>query len=80
MWPSSRLADYLDQVEGRQGVWADEVLPRIKHAVVCALRCAQNEIKNRKASFELYGFDIMIDQVSVMMIRFYAFYAWWVCV
>lgn len=65
VWSGARFSSYLEEVTGRLGVWQRQLLPEFKRLVVCALRCAQNDVRNRKASFELYGFDIMIDEVSV---------------
>lgn len=58
VWHSSRFDEHLGG-----GVWRAHVLPSIKDIVVVALRTAQSEIKARKASFELYGFDVMLDEV-----------------
>ena len=36
-------------------------LPQVRQIIVDTLRCARGEIRARKESFEVYGFDIMID-------------------
>ena len=59
VWSSSQFAGYLG---GR--VWLDKVFPEVKKLAVDTLRTAQCDVKARKASFELYGFDIMLDEVS----------------
>jgi hypothetical protein len=61
VWSSGSLASHLATLTGRQHVWSQEVQPKIKQLVTVALRSAQNEIKNRKSSFELYGFDVVLD-------------------
>jgi hypothetical protein len=43
-------------------VWTDELLPRIKDTIVYGLQPAQDNIEHRKNSFELFGFDIMVDE------------------
>ena len=48
---------------GQQNVWAEVVQPRIKRLVTVSLRAAQNEVRNRKGSFELYEFDILLDDM-----------------
>ena len=63
MWTSQALAAYLAIHTGQQNVWAEVVQPRIKRLVTVSLRAAQNEVKNRKGSFELYGFDILLDDM-----------------
>ncbi len=62
VWSSSQLEHYLRECTGDPDIWREKVFPAIRKLVIRTLRCAQNEIKNRKNSFELYGFDIMLDK------------------
>jgi len=61
VWSSQAMAAHLAKITGRPDVWEKEVQPKIKDLIAVALRSAQAEITNRKGSFELYGFDIMLD-------------------
>ena len=41
--------------------WEDNTGQQMKDIVIDSLKCAQGEIKSRKSSWELYGFDFMFD-------------------
>lgn len=41
--------------------WADRLQPAMKRIALATLRCAQDMVSVRKGSFELYGFDFLID-------------------
>lgn len=42
--------------------WNLEILPKIKTLVINTLKSVQDSIENRPNCFELYGFDIILDQ------------------
>jgi tubulin monoglycylase TTLL3/8 len=61
MWHSEELAEYLEEQFGYD-IWEEKILPKIKKIVIHSLECVQEQIENRKNSFELYGYDIMLDE------------------
>ena len=42
--------------------WESSLVLSIKKIVIDSILCAQDSIIQRKASWEVYGFDIMIDE------------------
>lgn len=55
------LKDYLKE---RRGVdWEDEMQPKIEAIIIESLRAAAPNMKHRERSFEIYGFDILIDHI-----------------
>ncbi|KAL4462228.1 hypothetical protein ABPG72_018826 [Tetrahymena utriculariae] len=44
--------------------YQEDVKPKIKDLVIETIKCAADKIVNRKKSFELYGFDILLDDYA----------------
>jgi hypothetical protein len=62
MWPCSDLRQFLAELHGGEGdPWLDTVQPRMKEAATWALQCAADSVEHRKNSWELYGYDFMLD-------------------
>ena len=61
MWEIEQFREYLQQREGKD-VWP-EIQNKIKKVVIYALECAKHKIIKRKNSWEILGFDIMIDDL-----------------
>ena len=61
MWHSEELQEYLRKTFGHD-IWTEKVLPKMKKIIIHSLECVQEIIENRKNSFELYGYDIMLDE------------------
>ncbi|XP_061584580.1 tubulin monoglycylase TTLL3 [Cololabis saira] len=61
MWSCSQFCSFL-QRQGRKEEWASVVVPGMQKAVIHALQTAQGQVKQRKASFELYGADFMLGR------------------
>lgn len=61
MWFSEQFADYLSSQYG-EDIWNTKIKPQIKNIVKLSLESVQDTIDNRKNSFEMYGYDIMIDE------------------
>lgn len=61
VWDAAQLEEYLYEITGDAGCWRDALLPRVRQIIVDALRCARGDVCARKDSFELYGFDLMVD-------------------
>ena len=62
MWSSDQYSDYLKETTGNGDVFHDTIQPRLKQIVAWSLMSAQDTIGHRKNSFELYGYDFMIDE------------------
>ncbi|KAA6394327.1 MAG: putative tubulin-tyrosine ligase family protein [Streblomastix strix] len=43
-------------------LWNTSTWPQIKDIINSAIKCGRDGIRERKASFEIYGFDFMIDE------------------
>lgn len=61
MWFSEHFGKYLQEQYG-QDIWTTKIKPQIKNIVKLSLESVQDTMDNRKNSFELYGYDIMIDE------------------
>ncbi|XP_057703220.1 tubulin monoglycylase TTLL3-like isoform X1 [Corythoichthys intestinalis] len=59
IWSSSDLKAFLHQ-QGQGAKWESVVVPGMQQAVVHVLQTAQDQVKHRKAAFELYGADFML--------------------
>lgn len=62
MWSQEELASYLRQEYGYD-VFAERIQPRMREVVINSLRCCADQMKNRKRSFEVYGYDFMVDDL-----------------
>jgi tubulin monoglycylase TTLL3/8 len=60
MWEIKNFSEYLILKYG-QNVWK-ELQEKIKKIVISSMESVKKVIKSRKNSFELYGYDIMIDE------------------
>jgi len=60
MWRMETFQNYLKEKFGRD-VFA-EIQQKMRQAVIWSLESAQDMIGNRKSSFELYGYDFMVDE------------------
>lgn len=59
------LSDFrseLLELTGRGDYWEKELLPSVKKIVVDTLRSADSQLVQRAESFELFGFDLMVDE------------------
>ena len=61
MWEIEQFREYLKERFGKD-CWP-EMQEKIKKAVIYALECAKHKIMNRKNSHEVFGFDIMVDEL-----------------
>ena len=62
MWSSDQFKEHLTKITGDPKVWERQIQPMIKRIVVWSLQSAQDMVDQRKNSFELYGYDFMIDE------------------
>jgi len=61
--PLAELKVQLQTITGNTLYWEEVLAPQIKQIVETTLRAAQANIVARPQCFELYGFDILIDEV-----------------
>lgn len=61
MMSFEQFTDYCKFASGRD-MMAERIYPRMKEIVKWSLMCAVDAIEHRKNSWELYGFDFMIDE------------------
>ncbi|KAH7827503.1 putative Tubulin-tyrosine ligase family protein [Monocercomonoides exilis] len=43
-------------------LWKNSTLPKIESIIVASIKCGREAMKDRKNSFEIFGFDFMIDE------------------
>ncbi|CAM9524094.1 unnamed protein product, partial [Discosporangium mesarthrocarpum] len=60
MWSCDTFAAYLSDVAGKD-TWKGKLQPRMKQIALWSLMCAQDIVEHRKNSWELYGYDFMVD-------------------
>ncbi|CAD8096838.1 unnamed protein product [Paramecium sonneborni] len=60
MWTQEELQQYLFEENGWD-VFTEKIQPKFKEIVINSLKCCSDQMKNRKRSFEVYGYDFMID-------------------
>jgi len=58
----SDFKDELHEITGSRCFWEDELLPQLNDIVVRTLRAVETKLVPRQDSFELYGFDLMVDE------------------
>ena len=61
MWHSEEFAEFLREKEGWD-VWETRIKKKLRKIVIWSLQCAQDMVNHRKNSFELYGYDFMVDE------------------
>jgi len=61
MWTVDRFKQHLKETLGSGQVWDDQIVPQMKNIVRHTLAAAQGEVKPRKNTCQLYGYDFMID-------------------
>uniref|UniRef100_A0A7S1SNS3 Tubulin--tyrosine ligase-like protein 9 n=1 Tax=Tetraselmis chuii TaxID=63592 RepID=A0A7S1SNS3_9CHLO len=61
MWSVARFKQHLLESYGTELVWGEEIVPQMKAIVRQTLTAAQGEVKPRKNTCQLYGYDFMID-------------------
>ena len=61
MWHCQQFQQWL-VTEKQRDVWGEEIWPGIREIVVLALRSVNPHVRKRSKSFELLGFDLMIDE------------------
>lgn len=60
MWSQDSFGRWLKASTGRD-MMKDKIQPRMKEIAQWSLMCASEAIEHRKNSWELYGFDFMVD-------------------
>ncbi len=61
MWPLKEFEEWLLH-QKKHNIWEEDLLPKIKQIVIDSILCAQESIVPRKNTWELFGYDIMIDK------------------
>ena len=60
MWEVHQFSDFLVKQYGSDR-WP-EIHQKIKNVIICSFEAARHEMKQRPNSFELFGYDVMIDE------------------
>ena len=60
MWERHQFAEFLQNRYGKD-CWK-EIQQKIKNIIICSFEAARHEMKQRQNSFELFGYDVMIDE------------------
>lgn len=55
MWSVEQFKRWLGASYGDAGLWESLVQPAMKHIAVCTTKCAQDAVRARKNSCELFG-------------------------
>ena len=61
MWETSQFREYIKNTYGKDH-WP-EIQEKIKKIIIFSLESAKHKIFDRKNCFELFGFDIMVDEL-----------------
>lgn len=69
MWPQSEFASWLEHVhgdkeaagKGGERVFRERIQPQLHKAAIATLLAAQPRLEERSQSYEIFGFDFMID-------------------
>lgn len=64
MISSAHFQELLLRADGSSQRWTDVILPQMKQVVRWSLMAAQEQVDNRENSFELFGYDFMIDELD----------------
>ena len=59
-WCIDEFISYLAR-NGNEGAWSTRILPEIKKIVEYTLLTASMQIESKKGQFEVYGFDIILE-------------------
>jgi len=62
MWFLDEFKSYLTETFGEKEIFEKKIQPQMQHIVLKSLQSVQDMIETRKNSFELYGYDFMIDE------------------
>jgi tubulin monoglycylase TTLL3/8 len=61
MWTCAEFAKHCQKLAGGKDDFYEKIQPKMKQMVIKSVQCVQDMVENRKNSFELYGYDFMID-------------------
>lgn len=64
MWASSEFAEHLRRCEGSAERWENVIRPQIMDVVRWTLLAAREAVEHRENTFEVYGFDLMVDELD----------------
>lgn len=54
--------EYLDQSTGKNQCWETAIKPKIINIIINSLKSVQDEIEQKNPCFELFGFDLILDE------------------
>lgn len=58
----AEFKDELCEITGSGSFWEDKLVPQLSEIVLQTLRAVEGKLVPRQDSFELYGFDLMVDE------------------
>eukprot|EP00826_Nyctotherus_ovalis_P057534 TRINITY_DN7874_c0_g2_i10.p1 TRINITY_DN7874_c0_g2~~TRINITY_DN7874_c0_g2_i10.p1 ORF type:complete len:149 (+),score=17.37 TRINITY_DN7874_c0_g2_i10:92-538(+) len=60
MWTNAQFVKYLKDVY-KKDIWNTKIKPSIKKIIILSLQSAQGRVLQRDKTFEIFGYDFMID-------------------
>jgi len=60
MWSSTEFSEHLEEEFGNDP-WTEKIWPQMKQYTKASLQSVQENMDNRKNSFEFFGYDYMVD-------------------
>lgn len=64
MWDNASFQEWMEEHFGFD-IWAEQMQPQLKEIVIHSLKSVQNMVENRKNSFEMFGYDFMVDDQGI---------------
>ncbi|MDR3549690.1 MAG: hypothetical protein P4M11_15700 [Candidatus Pacebacteria bacterium] len=60
MWTQEEFVRYIKDAY-KPGMWENKIRPLMNKAIVASLKSTEDMVVHREGSFEMFGYDLMID-------------------